>query len=477
VLTAPEHRAALDSRLKSVGAVVVVGIVMTSLDTTIVAVALQTLSEALGASLDTIQWVATAYLLALATSIPLSGWAAERFGPRRVWMGALTLFGAGSALCALSWSAESLIAFRVLQGLGGGIVVPVGMTLLAQAAGPARFGRVTTLVGAPLLLGPVFGPVIGGLVVELGSWRWMFTVNLPFTVTALALASRVLAPGGGSRAAGRLDWVGLALLSPGLASVVFGLARAQAQGTIVDAWALGPVVAGLALIACFGLHARRAVRPIVDIGLLRTPSFGLASAVVFLGNGAFFAAWLILPLYLQLARGFSPLEAGALLAAQGVGVGVTMPFAGRLTERIGGARVVLIGVGVSIAGNLPLAWLSASTPLPLLEAVLLVRGCGFGLTFMPAMAAAYSGLRPAQVPRATAILTVAQRIGGAASAALVAALMERRIGVAPGAGAFSAAFRWLVVMLAVAAPCAALLALHSTGGDDEGVAPPPALEP
>jgi len=468
VLTAPEPRATLDARLKAVGAAVVLGIVMTSLDTTIVAVALQTLSDGLDAPLQTIQWVSTAYLLALATSIPLSGWLTERFGARRVWVVALGLFGGASAACALSWSANSLITFRVVQGLGGGIVVPVGMSLLAQAAGPERFGRATTLVGAPLLIGPVLGPVIGGLVVEFASWRWMFTVNMPFTVAALVLALRVLPAGGGSgAAAGRLDWVGLALLSPGLASIVFGLARAQALGTILDASALGPVSAGLVLVACFAVHARRAERPIVDIGLLREPRFGLAAAVVFLGNGAFFAAWLVLPLYLQLARGYSPFEAGALLAAQGIGVAVTMPFSGRLIERIGGARVALIGVGVSIAGNLPLVWLTPTTPLWLLEAVLVVRGSGFGLTFMPAMAAAYAGLRPEQIPRATAILTVAQRIGAAASAALVAALLERQIGAAPGAGAFASAFRWLVAMLLVAAPCAALLALRAgRGGDD-----------
>src|SRR5215210_7847707 len=175
-----------------VAAVVVVGVIMSILDTTIVNVALETLSRELDAPLNTIQWVATGYLLALATVIPLTGWMSERFGSRRIWMTSVALFGLGSALCGLAWSAESLIAFRVLQGFGGGMIMPVGMSLLAQTAGPSRVGRVMSVVGVPMLLGPVFGPVIGGLIVDNASWRWIFYVNLPVAVLALALARRLL---------------------------------------------------------------------------------------------------------------------------------------------------------------------------------------------------------------------------------------------------------------------------------------------
>src|SRR3954463_967838 len=211
---------------------------MSILDATIVNVALQTLRQDLGVSLATIQWVATAYLLALSAVIPLTGWMAERFGPRTVWMGSVAGFVVTSALCGLAWSAGALIAFRVLQGLAGGMIMPIGMIPLAQAAGPQRMGRVMSVVGVPMLLGPVLGPVLGGLIVEHLSWRWIFYVNLPVGVVGLVLAARLLPS---TRAEGtrgvtavppELDWKGLLMLSPGVAMLVFGLSEVGAHGRV-----------------------------------------------------------------------------------------------------------------------------------------------------------------------------------------------------------------------------------------------------
>src|SRR3954451_22198041 len=198
-------------------AVVVCGAVMTILDSTIVNVALERLGLVFDARLSTIQWVSSAYLLAIAAVIPLAGWAVDRFGTRRVFMTAVAAFAAGALLCGLAWSAESLIAFRVLQGLGGGMVMPVGMTILAHAAGPDRMGRVMALVGVPMLLAPALGPVVGGALLDSGSWRLIFFVNLPVGALTLALAARVLpreAP-----VPTRIDLLGAALLSPGLAAL------------------------------------------------------------------------------------------------------------------------------------------------------------------------------------------------------------------------------------------------------------------
>src|SRR5215218_8077490 len=203
---------------------------MSILDTTIVNVALETLSRELNAPLNTIQWVSTGYLLALATVIPLTGWMTERFGSKRIWMISVALFGIGSALCGLAWSAESLIFFRVLQGFGGGMIMPVGMALLAQTAGAHRVGRVMSVVGVPMLLAPVLGPVIGGLIVDSASWRWLFFVNVPIAVVALSLAHRFLDADLGRADAGRLAWLGVALLSPGLAGIVFGLSEIESHG-------------------------------------------------------------------------------------------------------------------------------------------------------------------------------------------------------------------------------------------------------
>src|SRR6266700_6324427 len=223
-LSRTEHTAAatggrgdrLSREILVLSAVVILGTIMTVLDLTIVNVAIPTLGSDLRASIPAIQWVLTGYMLAFATVIPVTGWAAERFGAKRVWIAALLLFLAGSVLAAAAWSVGSLIAFRVLQGLGAGMILPVGQTILAQAAGPQRMGRVMSVIGVPMLLAPVFGPVLGGAIIGAASWRWIFFINLPVGLAAVMAAFRLL-PEAKPRLGERLDLRGLAMLSPGLA--------------------------------------------------------------------------------------------------------------------------------------------------------------------------------------------------------------------------------------------------------------------
>src|SRR3954464_5335258 len=326
-----------------VAAVVTVGMIMSILDTTIVNVALETLSRQLDATLSTIQWVSTGYMLALATVIPLTGWMSERFGAKQVWMTSVALFGLGSALCGFAWSAESLIFFRVLQGFGGGMIMPVGMALLAQTAGPSRVGRVMSVIGVPMLLGPILGPVVGGLIVDTVSWRWIFYVNVPIAAIALVLAARLLHADAGRADAGRLDWLGLGLLSPGLAGIVFGLSESESHGGFGAPLVWIPIVVGIVLVAGFVRHAWRAERPLIDVRLFRDRVFAAASATTFLIGGALFGAMIILPLYYQVARGESALTAGLLMAPQGLGAAAAMPIAGKLTDRLGGGRVAVAG--------------------------------------------------------------------------------------------------------------------------------------
>src|SRR5947207_9924128 len=196
--------------------VVILGTIMTVLDLTVVNVAIPTLARDLGASIPAIQWVMTGYTLAFATVIPLTGWAAERFGARRAWIFALLLFLAGSVLAGAAWSIGSLIAFRVLQGLGAGMILPIGQTILAQAAGPQRMGRVMSVIGVPMLLAPVFGPVIGGAIIGAASWRWIFFINLPIGAAAVLAAWRLL-PDARPQLGQRLDLRGPLPPSPGIA--------------------------------------------------------------------------------------------------------------------------------------------------------------------------------------------------------------------------------------------------------------------
>src|SRR4051812_25660212 len=410
-----------------VASVVIVGVIMSILDTTIVNVALETLSRELDAPLNTIQWVSTGYLLALATVIPLTGWMSERFGSKRVWMSSVALLGLGSALCGLAWSAGSLIVFRVLQGFGGGMIMPVGMALLAQTAGPSRVGRVMSVIGVPMLLGPVLGPVIGGVIVDTVSWRWIFYVNVPIAIFALVLAAKLLHRDHGRADAGKLDWVGLLLLSPGLAAFVFGLSESETHGGFTDPLVLVPIVVGLALVAAFVVHSLRATRPLIDVQLFRVRAFSAAASTTFLVGAALFGAMIILPLYYQVARGESALTPGLLMAPQGIGASLAMPLAGRLTDRLGGGRVAVVGLLILTLGTIPFAFLKSDSDYTVLALFLVVRGFGIGGSMMPAMAAAYATLNRTDVPRATSSLNALQRIGGSIGTAVLAVVLQGEV--------------------------------------------------
>jgi EmrB/QacA subfamily drug resistance transporter len=474
----------LDKGIMAIAWVVVLGAIMAILDTTVVNVAINHLTGDFDTDLATIQWVITGYMLALATVIPITGWAAHRFGTKRLYLLSILLFVVGSALCGLAWSAESLIAFRVLQGFGGGMIMPAGMTILTQAAGPQRVGRVMAIVGVPMLLGPILGPILGGWLVDDVSWRWIFYINVPIGAIAIPLAWRVL-PKDRPQPGERLDVLGLALLSPGLAALLYGLAQTSEDG-FGKAGALVPMLIGAALIAVFVFHGLRTEVPLIDLRLFGTRSVAAAALTLTLFAIAFFGAMLLLPLYLQALRGESALDTGLLLAPQGLGAMLTMPIAGRLTDQIGPGRLVLVGmplIGLGLAG---FTQLDADTSYWFLGAALVVTGMGMGMTMMPTMSAALQKLRKVEVPRASTALNIIQQVGGSIGTAVCSVLLTnaladrlRSFGAPPGqagqqapageggigaipeaireqiaplmAEAFSSTFVWTLVFLAVAA--------------------------
>jgi EmrB/QacA subfamily drug resistance transporter len=423
-----------DRALIGISAVVVLGTFMSILDTTIVNVAINTLSQDFHTSLATIQWVSTGYMLALATVIPLTGWAADRFGTKRLYMISIGLFLVGSALSGLAWSAESLIVFRILQGLGGGMIMPAGMTILSRAAGPQRIGRVMGIVGVPMLMGPIIGPVLGGWLVDDVSWRWIFYVNLPVGAIALIAALRLL-PRDEPAPAERLDWLGLALLSPGLAAFVYGLAETSSSGGVGSAQALLPMLAGLALIGAFIAHALRSAWPLIDLKLFRNTTMSAASATTFGFAAAMFGAMFLLPLYYQVVRGQSALDAGLLLAPQGVGAAIMMPIAGKLTDQTGAGKVVLGGMGFLMLGMLGFTQVGADTSFWLLGSSQFLMGLGMGAAMMPSMTAAYQTLERPQMARATTALNIIQRVGGSIGTALLSVVLAHQLtSRLPGSG-------------------------------------------
>jgi EmrB/QacA subfamily drug resistance transporter len=471
-----------------ISGVVILGMIMSILDTTIVNVALDTLGRDLHSPIAQVQWVVTGYLLSLGAVIPVTGWAARRFGAKRVYMVSLVLFTAGSAACGLSTSLPELVVFRVLQGVGGGMIMPVAQLIMAQVAGPKRMGRVMGIVSMPAMLAPILGPVIGGVILESLHWSWIFFVNLPVGVVAFVLGWRLL-PQTDSGAAGRLDLLGLALMPTGAASLVYGLSELGSGASAGSIEVVAPLIAGVLLLVAFCVHALRVERPLLDIRLYANKVFAGASLTTFGLGAALFGAMILVPLYYQQVRGQSVIDTGLLNGPQGIGALIAMPIAGRLTDRFGGGRIAIIGVSLLALSTIPLAFVGAHTSIVLLSAVLVVRGTSIGLSFMPAMTAAFAAMRPEQLSDATPQMNVLQRLGGAIGTAVLAVVLQRASvsGLAPHqqptsthlAHAFDTTYWWGLGIAALSLiPCLVLLRAERPGARAArgGSAPEPAVE-
>jgi EmrB/QacA subfamily drug resistance transporter len=358
-------------------AVVVIGSIMSILDTTIVNVALDTLTRELHSTISEIQWVVTGYMLSLAAVIPITGWAARRFGAKQVYLVSLVLFTAGSALCGLATSTTELILFRVLQGVGGGMILPIGQLMMAEAAGPKRMGRVMSVVAVPAMLAPILGPTIGGLIIQNTSWHWIFYVNVPIGVIAVGTALRYL-PWRGPEQADKLDVRGLILMATSLPLLTYGLAEIGITGSFSSVKVIVPIILGLALIAAFVLHALKIPKPLLDMRLYRRPTFSSASFAMFCLGAALFGGMILLPLYWQGVRLESVVDTGLLTAPQGLGAAVAMPIAGKLSDRYGGGGLALFGVTLCTIATIPFGLIGAHTSVVWLSVAMFVRGIGIG---------------------------------------------------------------------------------------------------
>lgn len=460
-----QTRPAVDASVKRTTTALVVGVLAVVFDTTIMSVALHSLSKDLHVPVSTIQWVTTGYVLALAATVPLSAWVQQLIGGKRAWMFALTLFLLGSVLCSVSWNAESLIAFRVVQGVGGGLMLPLMQTIVMQAAGGKNLGRVAAAVGLPAMLGPILGPAVGGVILNWLDWRWIFWVNVPFCVVGLFLAWRMLPRDVRAASRPRLDVIGMVLLLPSLVALLLGLSNsAGGEGFgATDAWL--PLAIGAVLLAAFVVYAlRRGDRALVDIRLLRHRSVWSGSALLFLSGLAAYGIMLLLPLYLQQLRGFDVLAAGLFLVPQGLGTLASRSLAGRLTDRMGARWVAVIGFAIVGAATVPFAFSTATTNEWLLMAVLFVRGFGLGAIVMPLMVASFQGLASSDIPHSSIITRTAQQLGGSFGTAVLAVILQSGLtahvaqGTSGVATAYDQAFWWsigftaLAVVLSLALP-------------------------
>jgi len=425
--TAPQSTSdKLDSGVLKVAGVVVLGAIMSILDITVVSIGLPTFQKEFHANYATVAWTMTAYTLALATVIPVTGWAADRFGTKRLYLMSLVLFVGGSALCSFAWDIGPLIAFRTIQGLGGGMLMPLGMTIMTRAAGPERVGRVMAVLGVPMLLGPIGGPILGGWLIQSASWHWIFLINLPIGVIAFLASLRIL-PKDSPTPSESFDFRGMLLLSPGLALFLYGVSSIPGEGTIAAAKVLIPAIIGLALVIGFVVHALGKDHALIDLSLFRNRNLTVATVTMTLFVVAFMGSMLLFPSYFLQVRGEGTLSAGLLLAPQGIGAMLTMPVSGKLTDKIGPGKLVLTGIVVILAAVGVFTQVTDTSSYVLLLGALFVMGLGMGMTMMPIMSAALASLQHHQIARGSTMMNIIQQTAGSIGTATMSVILTNQI--------------------------------------------------
>lgn len=449
---APER---LDPGVWKIAAVALFGGLLAQLDATIVNVSLTSLASDLAVNLSTIQWVTSGYLLALTLVLPLSGWIVDRIGAKALYLGGFAAFTLTSALCGLAWSAPSLITFRILQGMSGGLLAPMAQMMIARAAG-RHMARVAGFMALPVLAAPVLGPVIAGLILDHASWRWLFLVNVPVGLLALVMAIVFLPADAAETTRRKLDWLGLALLSPGLALFLYGADRLGA--------AVGPACLGVGVlaIAAFVVVARRkGAAALIDLRLFHNPVFSVSATTQFLANGSLFAGQMLIPAYLVEACGRSPGEMGWMLAPLGLGMMVTYPLMGTLTDRFGIRRVSAGGALVAALASAALPYLALhGLNLFVLMPALFVRGMGMSAIGLPSMTAAYASVPRDTLPMATTSLNIVQRLGGPTLTTLCATVLGWMAALSGSDATPAIPFAWAFLLLVALQALSLLSALR-----------------
>jgi EmrB/QacA subfamily drug resistance transporter len=424
----PGYPDKLDARLLRISGVCILATIMAILDVTVVSVGQRTFIAEFGSTQAIVGWTMTGYTLALATVIPITGWAADRFGTKRLFMGSVLAFTLGSLLCAIASNIVQLIIFRVLQGIGGGMLLPLAFMILTREAGPRRLGRLMSILSIPMLLAPIGGPILGGWLIDTSSWRWIFLINLPIGLVTVALAAIVFPHDHPTRSE-TFDVVGVLLLSPGLATFLFAVSSIPRRGTVTDRHVLIPAAIGLALIAGFVLHAwHRADHPLIDLRLFQNPVLTRATVTLLVFAMAFFGACLMVPSYFQQVLHQTPLQAGVLMIPQGLGAMLTMRLTGPLVDRQGPGKIVLVGIVLITAGlgtfTVGVATHAAYQPTLLIG--LAIMGLGMGCTMMPLSVASVQSLAPHDIARGTTLISVGQQVGGSMGTALMSMILTNR---------------------------------------------------
>jgi len=410
-----------------VAIVVILGAFMSVLDQTVVNIAIPRLQNAFGADIHSVQWVVTAYLLTQGAITPTAPYLANNVGIKRSFILSLIAFTLGSLLCGLSWSLPMLILFRVVQGLGGAVLLPLSFTMLFREFAPGERGLALGTLGIPTLLAPALGPILGGYIVTFASWQLIFFINIPIGIVAVILATLFLRE---ARAPGRshFDLPGFITAAYGLAALLYAFSETTTAG-----WGsvkvLGFLFSGaLSLIAFIAIEittAHRGGQPLLDLRLFTNRSFAAGNiALVFVIFGLF-GSFFLIPIYLQVLRGQSAFQAGLILLPQALAAMVSVVVGGRLVDRIGVKAVVIPGLLLLAFATWQLTFITLNSPFWWLQLLLVLLGLSLGLTGQPLVVAALADIREAQqVADASTITTVTRSVAASMGVALLATYVQ-----------------------------------------------------
>jgi len=386
----------------------VIGAFMSLLDSSIVNVAVPTLETAFSASTDQIQWVITVYLLVLGIVVPSTGWLSDRFGTKRLYLVSLALFTVGSFFSGFAWSVGSLIVFRAFQALGGGLIMPITMSMIYQLVPRARIGTAMGFFGLALILAPAIGPTLGGYLVEFVDWRFIFYVNVPIGILGV-LAGAAWIPEFPSRAAGRFDAPGAVTSAIGLFALLFALSEGATWGWTSEAIILlfYVAVAALALFVYIELHTER---PLLDMRALGYGQFTLSLVVSAITSIALYSGVFYIPLFLQQVVGLGAFHTGLVLLPASLVTAALIPLSGRIYDRVGPAPLAFTGLCVMTVTTYVFHNLAADTPANTIVLWMAMRAVGMALAMMPVMTSGMTWIPTEEVTRASAISNIVQRV-------------------------------------------------------------------
>jgi EmrB/QacA subfamily drug resistance transporter len=459
-----------------VAAAFVAAMFLNILDSTIVNVALPSIADAFGAEATAAEWVVLGYLLSLAVFIPASGWIGDRFGSKRTFLVAVALFTGASIMCGLAGSLGQLVAFRLLQGVGGGMMTPVGTAMLFRAFPPSERAAASRVLIIPTVMAPALGPVIGGFLVDTLSWRWIFLVNVPIGL-AVVMAGAVLLEEHREPDAGRFDLPGFVLSGTGLALLLYALSRGADVG-----WAsptiLATAIGGVIVVAALVVVELRAPEPLLHLRLFGDRLFRATNLACFFGFGAFLAMLFTASLFVQSGQGLSPLDAGLAVFPEAVGVLAGSQVAARLYNQVGPRRLMTGGLTLLALMLLALSRLGFDTSLWTLRGLLFVGGFGMGFVFLPLQAATFARISQADMGQASALYNTQRQTAGATGVAVAATVLASLATgtLSDSAGPFHGAFLAAAALGAVGAACAWLGVRDADAAATMGRAPAAAGE-